>query len=45
MMGYVACMGETGNVIYMTLVGKPDQKKPLRLQGHIWESNIKMDLK
>jgi hypothetical protein len=28
----------------MILVGKPEEKKPLRRQRHRWVDNIKMDL-
>jgi hypothetical protein len=27
------------------LVGKPEEKRPFRRPGHLWENNIKMDLK
>jgi hypothetical protein len=30
---------------YKILVGKPDGKRPLRRPRHIWEDNIKMDLR
>jgi hypothetical protein len=30
---------------YTVLVGKPEGKRPLGRPGHVWEDNIKMDLK
>jgi hypothetical protein len=37
-------MGEIRNV-YKILVEKPEGKRPLRRPRHIWENNIKMNLK
>jgi hypothetical protein len=36
-------MGYKGGV-YRTLVGRPDEQKPLGRPMHRWEDNIKMDL-
>jgi hypothetical protein len=36
-------MGERRGV-YKVLVGKPKGNRPLRISGHKWEDNIKMDL-
>jgi hypothetical protein len=30
--------------VYRVLVGKPEEKKPLRRPRHRWEDNIRMDL-
>jgi hypothetical protein len=30
---------------YKSLIGKPEGKKPLRRSRHIWEDNIKMDVR
>jgi hypothetical protein len=40
----VAHMGEYRNG-YSVLVGTSERKRPLGLSRHIWEDNIKMDLK
>jgi hypothetical protein len=37
-------MRETRNV-YNILVGKPEGKRPFGRPRHIWEDNIRMDLK
>jgi hypothetical protein len=37
-------MGEMRNA-YKILVGKPEEKRPLRRPGLRWEDNIKMGLK
>jgi hypothetical protein len=42
--GHVARMGEGRNV-YRVLVGKPEEKRPLRRQRHRWEDAIRMDLR
>jgi hypothetical protein len=42
--GHAEHMGELRNA-YKILVGKPDEKRPLRRTMHKWEDNIKMDLK
>ncbi|KAJ4447629.1 hypothetical protein ANN_09636, partial [Periplaneta americana] len=42
--GHVACMGESRNA-YRVLVGRPEGKIPLGRPRHIWEDNIKMDLR
>jgi hypothetical protein len=36
-------MGEERGV-YMVLVGKPEEKRPLERPRHRWEGNIKMDV-
>jgi hypothetical protein len=41
--GHVARMGENRNV-YRLLVGKPEEKRPLRRPRRRWMDNIKMDL-
>ena len=41
--GHVARMGE-GKYVYMILVGKPEEKRPLGRSRCRWENNIKMDL-
>jgi hypothetical protein len=41
--GHVACMGEERKV-HKVLVGKPEEKRPLRRPRHKWEDGIKMDL-
>jgi hypothetical protein len=42
--GYVACMGE-GRGVYMVLVGRPEEKRPLGRPRRRWDDNIKLDLK
>jgi hypothetical protein len=42
--GHVACMGK-GRGVYRVLVGRPKGKRPLGRPRHMWEDNIKMDLK
>jgi hypothetical protein len=42
-MEHVAYMGEMKSA-YRILVGKPEEKIPLRRPRHGWEDNIKMDL-
>jgi hypothetical protein len=40
--------GWAGHVAHMEdkiLVGKPDEKKPLRRHRHRWEDNIRLDLR
>jgi hypothetical protein len=32
-------------IAYIILVGRPEGKRPLRRPRHIWEDNIKMDLR
>jgi len=39
---HVACMVERRS-IYRVLVGKPEEKRPLRRPRHRWEDNIKTD--
>jgi hypothetical protein len=41
--GHVAHMAERKGV-YMVLVGKAEEKRPLGRPRHRWEDNIKMDL-
>jgi hypothetical protein len=41
--GHIACMGEV-RCMYKTLVGKPEEKRPLCGPGHRLEGNIKVDL-
>jgi hypothetical protein len=41
---HVAQMGEKRNA-YRILVGKPEEKRPLRRPRHRWVDNIKMDLR
>jgi hypothetical protein len=41
--GHAARMGEKRNA-YRILVGKPEEKKPLRTPRRRWEDNIKIDL-
>ena len=41
--GHVVRMGERRGV-YRVLVGKPEEKRPLRIRRCRWEDNIKMDL-
>jgi hypothetical protein len=36
-------MGE-GRGLYRVLVGKPEEKRPLRRPRRSWEDNVKMDL-
>jgi hypothetical protein len=42
--GYVARMGENMNA-YRILVGKPEEKRPLRRPRRRWVDNIKIDLR
>jgi hypothetical protein len=42
--GHVARMGEGRNV-YRVLMGKPEEKRPLRRPWRRWEDGIKMDLR
>jgi hypothetical protein len=42
--GYVACMGQIRNA-YRILVVKAEGKRPLGIQRHRWEDNIKMYLR
>jgi hypothetical protein len=42
--GSVAGLGEKRNTC-MVLVGRPEQKRPLRRPRHRWEDNIKIDLR
>lgn len=42
--GHVICMGEKRNA-YRVSMGKPEGKIPLGRPRHIWEDNIKMDLR
>jgi hypothetical protein len=42
--GHMACMEQKTNV-YRILTGKPKRKEPLERCRHIWENNIKMDVK
>jgi hypothetical protein len=44
--GHVARMGVGGERrgIYLVLVGKSEEKRPLRRCRHRWEDNIRMDL-
>jgi hypothetical protein len=37
-------MGENINT-YRVLVGKPEGKRPLGKPRHMWDSNVKMDLR
>jgi len=41
--GHVARMRE-GRSVYWVLVGRPEDKRPLRRPRRWWEDNIKMDL-
>ena len=41
--GRVARMGER-RITHRVLVGKPEEKRPLRRPRRRWEDNIKMDL-
>jgi hypothetical protein len=41
--GHVARMGE-GRSVYSVLVGKPEEKRPLRRPRRRWEDNIKADI-
>jgi hypothetical protein len=41
--GHVARLGANRGV-YMVLVGKPEENKPLWRPGRRWKDNIKMDL-
>jgi hypothetical protein len=40
----VACTGD-GRGVYRVLVGRPKVKRPLGRPRHMWEDNIKMDLR
>jgi hypothetical protein len=40
----MACMGEVRGA-YNILVGRPEGRRPLGRPRHIWEDNIKMDLR
>jgi hypothetical protein len=42
--GHVVCMGE-GRGIYRDLIGRPEGKRPLGRPRHMWEDNIKLDLR
>jgi hypothetical protein len=42
--GHVARMGE-GRGVYRVLVGRPEGKRPLGRPRHMWEDNIKIDLR
>ena len=42
--GHVAYLGDRRGTSRV-LVGRPDGKRPLRRCRHMWEDNIKMDLK
>jgi hypothetical protein len=42
--GHAARMGEKTNA-YKILVGKPEEKRPLRRPRRMWEDNIKMNLR
>jgi hypothetical protein len=42
--GYVACMGKKRNA-YRILMGKPEEKRPLRRCTHRWLNDIEMDLR
>jgi hypothetical protein len=42
--GHVACMEEKRNA-YRILVGKPEEKRPLKRPRCRWEDNIKIDLR
>jgi hypothetical protein len=42
--GHVACMGEMRNV-YKDLIGKPEEKRPLKILRHRWKDNIRMCLR
>ncbi|KAJ4450719.1 hypothetical protein ANN_02149 [Periplaneta americana] len=42
--GHVACMSKSRNA-YKLLVGRPEEKRPLRRSRRRWEDNIKMDLR
>jgi hypothetical protein len=41
---HVARMGE-GRGIYRVLVVRPEGKRPVGISRHMWEDNIKMDLR
>jgi len=41
--GHVRLMGERRDV-FKALMGKPEEKRPLRTPRYRWEDNIKMDL-
>jgi hypothetical protein len=43
-MGHVAHMVE-GRGVYRVLVRRPESKRPLGRPRHMWEDNIKMDLR
>jgi hypothetical protein len=40
-----ACSSHWGDKFINILVGKPEEKKPLRRPRRRWEDNIRMDLK
>jgi hypothetical protein len=42
--GYVALMGKMRNPCRI-LVGKPEEKRSLGRSRHVWEANIKLDLR
>jgi hypothetical protein len=42
--GHVTRMGE-GRSVYRILVGKPEDKRPLRRPRRRWEDNIKLDVR
>jgi hypothetical protein len=42
--GHILCMIAKRNA-YRVLVGKPEGKGPLGRPRHMWEDNIKMDLR
>jgi hypothetical protein len=42
--GHVARMGK-GRDVHRILVGRPEGKRPLGRPRHMWEDNIKMDLR
>jgi hypothetical protein len=42
--GHIARLGEIRNA-YNNLIGKPEGKRPLDRSRHMWEDNIRMDLR
>jgi hypothetical protein len=42
--GHVACVGEVRGA-YNSLVGRPEERRPLGRLRHRWKDNIKMDLR
>jgi hypothetical protein len=42
--GHVTRMGKMRNA-YKIFVGKPEGKRSLGIPGHIWEDNIRLDLR